>query len=110
MLNEIKDIAQERAWDIVLALVGGYIAIKDIDTKTKVTAFFILFFSVVFSFSLTPVLILYAQENGYISQKMAVVSQPLAILLGAALSLKILDLFSSLLGKVKDFSFTRSKE
>ncbi len=50
MLNEIKDIAQERAWDIVLALVGGYIAIKDIDTKTKVTAFFILFLGSVFLF------------------------------------------------------------
>lgn len=105
MLNEIKDIAQEKAQDITLALVGAYIAIKDIDTKTKLTTFFILVFSVSFSFAFTPVAILYAQENGYFSQRMASAIQPLAILLGAALSLKIIDALSSVLLKIKDFPF-----
>lgn len=102
MRDFFKTLITERAWEAVVAIVGGYIAIKDLEGKSKFCVFMLLLCAIVFSFAITPPLIAYISSQNYFSQTVVDTIKPILMLVTAAASLKLLDLLFIIISKAKE--------
>lgn len=117
MLNEMRGVINEkvwliiaallsdRAWEFAVALVGGYMAIKGTETKTKTESLLLLSSAVIISFASAPAVIAYLIDKGMFSPAVLDVARPLILLLLASSSLKLLDVGAVLIAKLKDIQF-----
>lgn len=118
MLNELREAANEkawlvvaallsdRAWEFAVAVVGGYMAIKGAETKTRSESFLLLACAVIISFASTPAVIAYLGEKAILSYDVLSSAKPLIILTIAASSLKLLDVLYVLIAKLKDLKLS----
>lgn len=117
MLNEMRGVINEkawlviaallsdRAWEFAVALVGGYMAIKGTETKTRTESLLLLSSAVIISFASAPAVIAYLIDKGMFSHAVLDVARPLILLVLASSSLKLLDVGAVLIAKLKDIQF-----
>lgn len=98
----IKLFGSAKAWEIVVSLVGGYLAAKNLEKLTRSQFIIYIFAAVVFGFAAANFALPWAVEQSYLSEHSAINLKPLAILILAAVSLRLIDLLYGLVGQLKE--------
>lgn len=113
----LKVLASARAWEIVVSLVGGYLAAKNLETQSRQQFLITLIVAVVIGFAAVNFFLPWGVELKYLSDQSAANLKPFAILIMSALSLRAIDIlygWAAQLGafKLRDFKlgFFKGKE
>lgn len=101
----LKVFSSVKSWEIVVAIVGGYLAAKNLEKLSRVQFLVYIIVAVVFGFAAVDFAIPYASDNGYLSERSASNLKPFAILMLSAGSLKFIDVFYGWIHRLRDFKF-----
>lgn len=102
---KILIVKSAAAWDLVVALVGGYLAAKGKEGLTRSQFATYVAVAIVSGFAMANFFVPLAVEHGYLSSQSASNLRPLAILVSAATSLLLLDLVYSYIARAKKAKF-----
>jgi hypothetical protein len=98
----IKVLGSARAWELVVALIGGYLAAKNLESRSRSEFLGFMIVAIVISFAAVGFALPELVERGYLSAKSASNLRPLAILLLAAVSLRLIDILYSFVAQLRD--------
>jgi hypothetical protein len=93
------------AWDLVVALVGGYLAAKGKEGLSQRQFAAYVAVAIISGFAMANFLVPFAVEHKYLSETAASNLRPLAILVSAATSLLLIDLIYSYIARAKKAKF-----
>lgn len=89
------------AWELVLSLIGGYLALKNLGKMRRRDAFLFLVIAVIIGFAAAPAAVAFAVHAGWIAADQGDSVRPFAILLASSASLRAVSLMYTLLAKAK---------
>lgn len=98
----LKMLATGKAWEIVVALAGGYLAAKNLDKLSRPQFIGYMTLAMIIGIASTNFAIPYLLEAKYISELSAENLRPLAIIILSAASLKLMDIMHGLLAQLKE--------
>lgn len=101
----LKVFSSVKSWEIVVAIVGGYLAAKNLEKLSRVQFLAYIIVAVVFGFAAVDFGLPYSVDNEYLSERSAANLKPFAILMLSAGSLKFIDVFYGWINRLKDFKF-----
>jgi hypothetical protein len=105
----IKLLASTKSWEIVVAIVGGYLAAKGLDGLTRTEFLIYLFIAVIIGFAAADFFVPLAIERSYLSIEAGKNVKPLAIIVLSAGSLKLMDIIYGWIAKLKNLKFKIGK-
>lgn len=105
----LKLFSSVKSWEIVVAIVGGYLAAKNLDKLSRMQFLAYIIVAVVFGFAAVDFALPYAVDNSYLTERTAFNMKPFAILMLSAGSLKFVDIFYGWINRLKDFKFKIGK-
>lgn len=89
-----------------MALVGGYLAAKNLEDRSRGEFLGLMIVAIVFSFAAVNFGIPELVERQYISDQSAANLKPLAILILAAISLRLIDIIYGLVAQLREFKLS----
>jgi hypothetical protein len=101
----VKLFLSTKSWEIVVAIVGGYLAAKGLDGLTRTEFLIYLFVAMIIGFAASDFFVPLAIEYKYLSIEAGKNVKPLAIIVMSAGSLKLMDIIYGWIAKLKDLKF-----
>lgn len=98
------------AWELAMALVGTYFAVKDLRMLPKKQLVFYIIISICFGYVAAPVALEVLSHKGWISGKTNDSLMPFCILFFSAFCLKIFDLLSAFFNRAKSIKLPGGRE
>lgn len=113
----IELLVSAKAWEVVVTLVGSYLAAKGLEGLSRKLFLCYILVAFVFGFAAIDFLLPWAVESSHLSESAAINLKPFALLLASAISLKAMDLLYGWLAQLKDiklkdlkFSFSKDRK
>jgi hypothetical protein len=104
----LKLLGSTKAWELVVALVGGYLAAKNMEKLSRFGMLIYITIAIVIGFCFTDFALPYLVETERLSTPASENLRPLSLVLSSAGSLKMIDVGLGWIARLKDLEISWS--